>query len=61
MKNQENEIDYITNTDDMCSLKIDDMIINLEYTENNKSFKECMINILKLKSNTYLEWNKEET
>ena len=55
MKNQENEIDYITNTDDMCSLKIDDMIINLEYTENNKSFKECMINILKLKSNTYLE------
>lgn len=52
MANQEKKIDY---TEDICSLKIDDMIINIEYIENNKSFKDCMINILKLKSNNYLD------
>ena len=28
-------------------LKIDEMIVEVEYSNNNKTFKECIINILK--------------
>lgn len=33
----------------MCKLKVGEIIVELIYAENNKSFKKCMLNILKEK------------
>ena len=40
---------YLTKEKNPYILKIDDMIVTIQYTECNKSFKECMLNILKQK------------
>lgn len=41
----------IKNMDDaICRLKIDDMFVEIEYSNNNKSLKECILNILKKKA-----------
>ena len=32
-------------------LKVDDMLVKLEYSKNKKSFNECMVNILQHKAN----------
>lgn len=42
--------DYLTKVKNPYILKIDDMIVTIEYIENNKSFNECMLNILKQKN-----------
>ena len=41
---------YLTKEENPYVLKIDDMLVTIEYTESNKSFNECMLNILKQKS-----------
>lgn len=48
--NLEKVKDYLTKEKNPYVLKIDDMLVTIEYTESNKSFNECMLNILKQKS-----------
>ena len=43
MKRQENESPYI--------LKIEDMVVEFEYSDVKKTLNECMVNILKQKRN----------
>lgn len=44
-------IKYISKTENPYKLKVGEMIVELEYSENCKSFNECMLNILKQKRN----------
>ena len=46
---QKKIIEYIKETENPYKLKIDNMIVELEYSENHKKFNECMLNILKQK------------
>lgn len=47
MKEKSKDIDYLLNTENLYTLKMDNMNIEMTYSENNKSFNECMLNILK--------------
>ena len=49
MKNQEKIMKYINNTEDPYILKIGEMVVKIEYSDNKKTFNECMVNILKQK------------
>ena len=49
LKNQENIMKYINNTENPYILKIGDMVVEIEYSDNKKTFNECMVNILKQK------------
>ena len=49
LKNQENIMKYINNTENPYILKIGDMVVEIEYSDVKKTFNECMINILKQK------------
>lgn len=42
-------INYILNTKEPYTIKIDNMNIEMQYSKNNKTFNECMVNILKQK------------
>ena len=46
---QKKIIEYIKETKNPYKLKIENMIVELEYSENHKKFNECMLNILKQK------------
>jgi len=37
----------LLNTKNLYKLKIGDMKVEIEYSENNKTFNECILNILK--------------
>lgn len=50
MKESKKLIDYLLKKEKPYMLKVGDMFINLEYSENNKSFNECILNILNKKS-----------
>lgn len=43
-------IDYLLNTENPYTLKMDNMNIEMTYSENNKTFNECMLNILNKKN-----------
>ena len=47
MKEKSKIIDYVSNTENPYMLKMDNMNIEMIYSENNKTFKDCMKNILK--------------
>ena len=49
MKEKSKVIDYLINTKDPYAIKMDNINIKMTYSENNKSFNECMLNILKQK------------
>jgi len=49
LKEKSKVIDYLINTKDPYAIKMDNMNIEMTYSENNKSFNECMLNILKQK------------
>ena len=49
MKNQNKKIDNLTKVKGLYRLKVGDMCVDMEYSKNNKSFNDCMLNILKLK------------
>ncbi len=51
MKNQDNIIKYLNNSGNPYILKVDDMVVEIEYSDIKKTFNECMINILKQKIN----------
>ncbi len=42
-------VNYLLNTKEPYTIKMDDMNIEMKYSENNKIFNECMLNILKQK------------
>ncbi len=42
-------MDYLLNTKEPYILEIDNMKIEMIYSKDNKSFNECMLNILKQK------------
>ncbi len=43
-------IEKVSKTKDMYKLKIGDMCVEMVYSENGKSFNECMLNILNQKN-----------
>lgn len=49
MKEKSKVIDYLLNTENPYTLKMDNMNIEMTYSKNNKIFNECMLNILKQK------------
>ena len=49
MENQNKKINNLTKIKDLYKLKIENMCIDITYSKNNKSFNECMLNILKQK------------
>jgi len=51
LKNQDNIIKYLNNTENPYILKVDDILVEFEYSEIKKTFNECMINILKQRLN----------
>ncbi len=42
-------IDYLKKTENPYMLKVGDIVVNIEYSENYKKFNECILNILKQK------------
>ena len=49
MKNQEKIINYLNNTENPYILKVEDMVVEIEYSDVERTFTECMTNILKQK------------
>lgn len=39
----------LENKDNICQIKIEDMIVEIKYSSNNKKIEDYMINILKQK------------
>lgn len=42
-------IEYLKKTENPYQIKVGDIIVQMEYSENRKQFNECMLNILKQK------------
>ena len=49
MKENDKIISYLLNTKEPYVLEKDNIKIEIKYTDTNKSFKECMLNVLKQK------------
>lgn len=49
MENQNKSLKCLSKKEDIYQLKIGEMFVEMTYSENNKSFNECMLNILKQK------------
>lgn len=47
---QEKIIEYLKKAEDPYQIKVGNIVVNIEYSENYKRFNECMLNILKQKS-----------
>ena len=50
MKEKSKIIEYLLNTKDPYTIKMDNMNIEMTYSKSNKTFEECMLNILKQKN-----------
>ena len=46
---QEKIMEYLKKTENPYILKVGDIVVNIEYSENYKKFNECILNILKQK------------
>lgn len=49
MKENNKNINYLLNTKKPYILEIDNMKVEMTYMDNNKKFKDCMLDILKQK------------
>ena len=49
LKNQDEIIKFLNEIENPYILKVEDMVVEFEYSDIKKTFKECMINILKQK------------
>lgn len=47
MKQQNEIIQYLLNTKNPYQIKIGEIAVEMEYSNNDKTFNQCMINILK--------------
>lgn len=43
-------IEYIKYTENPYKIEVENMIVEMTYIDNNKTFNECMLNILKQKT-----------
>ncbi len=43
--------EYLSKTKNPYKLEIDGITVEIEYSKNNKTFEECILNILKQKNN----------
>ena len=50
MQMQNKLIEYLKQTENPYKIKVENMSVTFEYSENSKAIYECMINILKQKS-----------
>lgn len=46
---QKKVMEYLGETENPYQIKVGDMVVNIEYSENYKKFNECILNILKQK------------
>ena len=49
LKNQNKKIEDLTNLEGVYRLKVGNMCVDMAYAKNNKSFNDCILNILKKK------------
>ena len=47
MEEQNKIIQYLLNKENPYQIKVEDTIVQMEYSNNNRTFNECMVNILK--------------
>lgn len=47
MKEQDKIIQYLLNTKAPYKIKVEDTIVEMKYSNSNRTFNECMLNILK--------------
>lgn len=55
MKNQDKIIKFLNETENPYILKVEDMVVEFEYSDVKKTFNECMINILKQKKKKWAD------
>ena len=49
MKNQNENVSFYRKNKASSEFKVDNMSIEVEYSKNNKSLEECLLNIFKIK------------
>ena len=49
LKNQNRKIENLTKVEDLYRLKVGNMCVDMAYSKNNKSFNDCILNILNQK------------
>ncbi|MBQ9658357.1 MAG: hypothetical protein IJV31_06290 [Clostridia bacterium] len=49
MEKQSKTIENLSKSNDIYELKVGNMTVEIAYSKTNKSFNECMLNILKQK------------
>jgi len=49
LKKKSKIIDYLLNTKNPYQIKVGEMAVEMEYSDTNKTFNKCMLNILKRK------------
>lgn len=49
LKEQNKITEYLFSTENLYKIKVEDTIVEMEYSDNKKTFNECMLNILKQK------------
>ena len=49
LKEQNKIIQYLLNTKNPYQIKVGNTIVEMEYSDKNKTFNKCMVNILKQK------------
>ena len=47
LENQTKSLKDLLKKEDMYQLKVGEMCVEMEYSKNDKSFNECILNILK--------------
>jgi len=49
LKKQDKIIKFLNETENPYILKVEDMVVEIEYSDVKKTFNECIVNILKQK------------
>ena len=49
MKGQNKITQYLLNTKNPYQIKVEDTVVEMEYSDTNKTFNKCILNILKQK------------
>ena len=49
LENQNKKIENLTKVEELYRLKVGNMCVDMAYSKNNKSFNDCILNILKQK------------
>ena len=49
LKEENPIIQYLLNTKNPYKIELEDTVVEMEYIDHNKTFSECMLNILKEK------------